>query len=864
MSVYVECSTSPREAKMEGADTAEVTGDATPQIVQADGSNRDPDNAMNVGSSTIAGNDGHPSSDSADVVESFPTVPMQDAPESQPSWEVPAQVLCIAYNPEEPRVNAHQKVMHRYHRDTADWGWTRFHGPWDTLHRREPRQRRALLQNDTLSFTAYIRTVRDETGALWWHSPANRLEWDSFERLGLNRLWVGSPESSAVLGAISTWLHITPLCSSITRPVTLNRPGKRKFRERPFHAELERIRGQLASPIRESEEALSLMNVAEMLDWNDAGDCEPDVVSNLDILRRALSWEASRVTDVTDISDIFEDVLLVRQPNAEPSGFRASASPKDQPKEKWLSSVQETLDAAAPYAMRDTSKSGRPSVLQVELHRQTYEVKSRKWKKLTHRITLDGSIIFKSHGFGSAEYTLFGIVVHSGDLESRDYYTVIRPGGPCTRWIKYSGDKSSKGVECLTTKQALQAHEGSDTASETSAVAYLVTYVRADLLRPQEVTDDQEDFDTLFTSHPHTASAMPYLQDLDYGRNAFTIESESSQSGASSHVSIDDAKASEVSIDDAKVPAYIYQSSIFGDHQGLGVAVWDLIESDDDRLLRIEVTGSMTLGDLVDAIDEARRAAIPGVSGKYALWFLDTVKGNRAMENIVRAPELIPLSVRGPDSLLKHCHTYHRVCRMWLDDSTPVISGPTVTQSPPEIDPPAPHSSGHEDVMQVDEEEPDVVTGPPAPTETNAEGPSGTATAEPQVQQAEDGDTVMEGNADPDAVQGNNPVSAKRVWNANLDTKVNESFDNVFVFLKVFDAENQTLNGVKTMWVKQLDRVEYTVRQALDILEDVPIEIYQEQSLSTLDLVRSGSNYQDIAGASTYILDVQRQLGEKE
>ena len=122
----------------------------------------------------------------------------------------------------------------------------------------------------------------------------------------------------------------------------------------------------------------------------------------------------------------------------------------------------------------------------------------------------------------------------------------------------------------------------------------------------------------------------------------------------------------------------------------------------------------------------------------------------------------------------------------------------------------------------------------------------------------------MEGNADPDAIQGSASMPTRHVYNANLDSKALETFDNVFVFLKVFDAENQTLNGVKTMWVKQIDKVGYTVRQALGLAEDAPIDVYQEQALSTLEPVRPGSNYQDIAGVTTYILVIQRKLGAKE
>ena len=555
------------------------------------------------------------------------------------------------------------------------------------------------------------------------------------------------------------------------------------------------------------------MNVAEMLDWNDAGNCEPDVVSNLDILRRTLSCEASDARLITEVRDIFEDVLLVRQSDyMTPKSTKSAVDIKSEPR-----SVQETLDAMSDYAVRDTTNSERPSVLQIELARQSYEADSRKWKKLTHRISIDNTITFKGRGLGGPEYTLFGIVVHSGHLESKDYYSIVRPGGPGTRWIKYAGDKVTRGVECLTTKQALEAHEGGDTASKTSAVAYLVTYVRTDLLRWEVLSQNQ---------------------------------------GTS--------EAQSVPESDDRVPAYIYQSSIFGNHHGLGIAEWDLRERDDSRVLRIEVTRSMKLGDLVNAIDEARKAANPGVNRKFALWLLDTVKGNRAMENVVRAPEIIPLSVRGPDSLLKDSLTFHGACRIWLDDNTPILAEPTIVRSNSQIVPPASNQMSSEDSMQIDEQEPEAVPEPPATREADVPESAGAPPEEAQAQEAADGDTLMEGNADPDVIQGSASTPVRRVYNDSLDSKALESFDNVFVFLKVFDAENQTLNGVRTMWVKQIDKVGYTVRQALGLAEDAPIDVYQEQTMSTLELVRTASNYQDIAGVTTYILVIQPRLGAKE
>lgn len=836
MSVYVECSTSHRDAepkKREGETSNSGSSKPTPhsEAEQPIQNQHESEAAAPAVSSTDPRIENDQLMETTEVSESTPTVAIEDVAESQPSWEVPAQVLCIAYNPEEPRVHAYQKVTHRYHKDTPDWGWTRFHGPWDRLHRRERMQRQAMLRNDTLSFTAYIRTVKDDTAALWWHSPANQPEWDSFERLGLNRLWVGSPESSAVLSAVSTWLHISPYCSSIVNSLGTARSEPRQIRDRPFHEELEHLRGQLASPLKETDESPSLMNVAEMLDWNDAGDCEPDVVSNLDILRRTLSCEALRIRDITDLKDIFEDILLLRQPDPAPIATPQTVNGEQQGLTE-SSSVQQAVNAASSYLRIDTAIE-LPAVLQVELHRQNYDMESRKWKKLSHRISIDDVVTFPVHDSNETAYTLLGLVVHSGDIESKDYYSVIRSKGPGSRWIKYAGDKTSRGVECLTSKQALDAHEGNDTVNTTAAVAYLVTYVRTDLL--SKIPLDPKDSESAASRNSEPLGDVPK-----------SIR------------------------DDVQVPVYVYQSSVFRDHQGLGLSDWTLREKDDKRLLKLEVADSISLGDLVDAIDNARRIAKPATTGKYALWFLDTVRGNLAMENTVRAPEMTPVNIRGPGTRLKDTHSFYGVCRIWLDDNTPIQPEEAMDPPPPQARAPAPDASAPQtpppldDTMQVDEDAAENAASTANVTGAQTQQPAEAAPAEVQPHPVDDVDTVMEGNADPDAVQGSSPPAPQRSWNTSLDTKVLGTFDNVFIFLKSFDAENQTLAGVKTFWVKQNDRVGYTIRQAMAWEDDMRIEIYHEQTLSTLESVRSGSSFQDISGASNYILIVQKRLDTKE
>ena len=90
------------------------------------------------------------------------------------------------------------------------------------------------------------------------------------------------------------------------------------------------------------------------------------------------------------------------------------------------------------------------------------------------------------------EYSLFGMIVHSGGLESNHYSTIIQPDGPETRWIKYGSVFDEKKAECLTTRQVFDKYEGKDGADENTAVAYIALYARTDRLNEMFTRSDTQ------------------------------------------------------------------------------------------------------------------------------------------------------------------------------------------------------------------------------------------------------------------------------------------------------------------------------------------------------------------------------------
>ena len=784
----------------------------------------------------------------------------EGGPKPQVKWEVPAQILCVAYNPDEPRVNAFERGDHRFHHKTSDWGWRRFCGPWKVLHLRASNQRQALLRNDTLSFTAYIRTVKDTTGSLWWHAPTGEPQWDHYERLGLNRLVSKDVGSSAAVSALSTWLHLYPFSSSLK---SLQESQEKDRRDRPLFDDLEFYRKELMSTSQDAEHDIDFHNSVEYIEWYDAVQCEADVIAFWDILRRALSSEASGVKPMSKAKDYFKDILMLKQPDAGKQAHATSGQNIEPPGETEPSSVQEAIDLAMTYEKKEDrvwktfdglnqSLTEPPSILQVELHRQKYNAKTRQWTKSTHRIGLDEIVSLAPPTLSSRyEYSLFGIVVHCGSLESKDYYSILRPEGPRTRWIKYAGDKAERGVECLTTKQALEAHEGGLDAACTSAVAYIATYVRADL----------------FSKLGKTTKGKAVASDI--------VSTESPKKGDATVQPMDEDE------EGVPIPLHIYQSELFEGHNDLGVFDWNKQIDDDDHILKLEINDNASISAVVDTVVNARRERFPDRREKYGMWFLNTFMNNPAMENVLRAPDVLPMDAFTADEVLRSTNVCYDVVRIWLHIFPTEIEENNQSDKKAMGDPTRAPISDSDEVMQIEEEEGTVAANEtPAPrlgqaetasTEQAANESATENTTTTQSATVRDGDTPMEGNTEaeaedmaPRSPRSPRPPPTKPKWNPSLDMDFLKNDDNIYIFLKVFEPSGQGFRGVKAFFVKQHAVVGEELKTALSLAKDQAIDVWEEKITAHVTPISTDSRFVDVAPRSGVILIAQRRPSETE
>ena len=399
------------------------------------------------------------------------------------------------FNPHDPKVQYNAKSSHYFSNGNEDWGWVRFHGPWETIHRRQYEQTMPLLQNDSVDIVAYIRLVHDYTGSLWWHPPPqNHVDWDSISKTGYRGMSSYFPQTSTLVAALAPWVHLRPFQQLITNTRVPHATDKTRVKPRPLTEALKLTLEKLKAPYRREEhdlnvasnKSVSVAKIEDAFGWHALDDVlkDGDVIRIWEALRHLLNLEASSTSKLElENADVLDFVLTVRQ--------RMLFEESTHLGKLKLHSTQGILDDCVKgnstvvpwdgFPLNASSLSCGPRLLQMELPRQVFDTDTRKWKRSTHKIDLDEIVLLK-HENQSIEYTLYGMVVHSGHLELANYYCILRPRGPKAPWMQYGSTQGD--VKLLTKKQAIEAHQGNGDSSEgVDPIAYVVMYIRSDCLR---------------------------------------------------------------------------------------------------------------------------------------------------------------------------------------------------------------------------------------------------------------------------------------------------------------------------------------------------------------------------------------------
>ncbi|EOD51468.1 putative math and uch domain protein [Neofusicoccum parvum UCRNP2] len=552
---------------------------------------------------------------------------------------------------------------------------------------------------------------------------------------------------------------------------------------------------------------LDLDDIADALEWYGTDSClsKLDVIEIWEILRSKMEFELADTSSKDRLKDLFG-----------PERDRMMNVPTYRAPVKDCADIQTAIDKSINLVQ---ASSPLPKILHIELERQEFNRESRSMRKLADKVK-----ILEKVTINRTSYILYGFIVHKDSLQSGSYYSVVRPRGPGSKWYAYYDGKEENRVVCLTKRQAIEEHEGG--GSEKSGVAYILMYVRQDVV-PKQFSKDESKWEV-----------PQWLK----------TSSRASRSNALN-------EATEETLD-----YKIIESAAFLEHEGPGI-----MDPSDPKWEKspyqstIKLPASSSARETRDALSQKFNTKDPR---QIKFWFLDHANERRIWVHVVDFESLPEL---------------------------PKPIEPSVNEVPGNANNvgPALDHGGDSPMSDVDDggnptdEQMDLVITEGLAAQAARQHPVDvtndldfTLPRPPQPLGTLSNDTDMTNNME--AVQSIND-NVVVITNSNLSPFdfaipppmphiITTTQYEIYYFLKTFDPESQTLKAQKTVVAKKNDRIDHSVLDALDQPHDTPIDIYEEEGPTiATKLQRQGSiTFSQASIHSTAVLIVQTPLTSEQ
>ncbi|KAI1607898.1 ubiquitin thiolesterase [Exophiala viscosa] len=501
LSAYIKCSRHPPKSDIEypdgsfsflqGPPDADLRHDVAPShtvYTQSTASESKNDTSSSSDSASDSSKqdsiDGEGSTDSSQADKEEPLdIKSAEGEEEAEDWRVPAQLGMVMYNPEEPRTCHVMSSEHQFAQSNDDWGWTNFVGPWSEVQTRGHLQRAPLLRNDTIAIDAYIRIFDDPTQALWWHSSDAENHWDSKSLTGYFPMGTPPLYHSPAVAGMTAWLLLAPFRKILQEVDT----GDGRQNPKPFISQLQMILNLMRHLKKERETYVDVYPAIQTL--KELGEVYTDVKTFWEVFRRTIDLELKGTHFSKSLPAMFDT----------PDGPMSLPS---LPVGEGVNDIQQGL----AQVLHDKSFSGQlPDFLPLSLARERFDTKSREWKLLHNRVSLNETLDMSDFSLSNdhAKYTLYGFMVHVGERNSGKFYTVLRPGGPGTKWLAFEDGDGNKVFSY--TKKRIRSFEGLEGQalkdfSSTRETAYMVMYIKTSRLG-EYLTGKLEPYNSV---HPHS------------------------------------------------------------------------------------------------------------------------------------------------------------------------------------------------------------------------------------------------------------------------------------------------------------------------------------------------------------------------
>ncbi|RCK67165.1 Ubiquitin carboxyl-terminal hydrolase 15 [Candida viswanathii] len=392
-------------------------------------------------------------------MEPHPPVDENDKPIDE-NWYVCAQFGLDIWNPEHPDAHLPSQSSHRFNKNETDWGFGGLIDVKQLSAVRTPRNQsttHALLENNQLNITGFVKVIDDSSTGVLWHSF---IDYDSKRNAGF--VGLNNQGATCYLNSLLQSYFTTKL-----------------FRKLVY---------EIPTDLKSSDVALSLQRIFYLLTKSN------DPVGTLE-LTRSFGWDSSDAFtqhDVQELNRILMDKLETAMKGSKIEGalndifvgkmksyIKCVNVPYESSRVEDFWDIQlnvkgfknleqsfqnyieiEMLEgenkyqAGDEYGYQDAKKGvvfeSFPPVLHLQLKRFEYDfmvddlVKIDDFYEFPDRIDLkpyldeDLSDDVKNQNWN---YKLHGVLVHQGSISNGHYYAMIKPNSKDNTWLRFDDDK---------------------------------------------------------------------------------------------------------------------------------------------------------------------------------------------------------------------------------------------------------------------------------------------------------------------------------------------------------------------------------------------------------------------------------------
>ncbi|ORX46667.1 hypothetical protein BCR36DRAFT_101335 [Piromyces finnis] len=396
-------------------------------------------------------------------------------------------------NPKDKKIFIKKEAHHRFTIKENDWGFQQFIKTND-LYKARGSTGKSLIEDDTLLIIAYIRVIKDTTGVLWYDFS----EWDSKKRTG----YVGLKNQGATcyMNSLLQSLYFI----NLYRKATFKIPTEKEQPCNSVPLALQRVFYNL----QYSNSSVDTRELTNSFGWDTVESfMQHDIQEFNRVLQDNLEDKMKKTKADGAISDLFKGKMksYIKCINVDYTSSRIEDYYDIQLNVKGCKNVIQSFDEyidvetlegenkymAEGYGLQDAKKGvifqNFPPVLQLHLKRFEYDfihdamIKNNDRFEYPEYINLSKYLEnYNGKDLPENEYILYGVLVHSGDINSGHYCAFIRPENN-DKWYKFDDDN----VFPVTSYDVFEENFGGKSIYKSSLSitnrytnAYMLIYIR--------------------------------------------------------------------------------------------------------------------------------------------------------------------------------------------------------------------------------------------------------------------------------------------------------------------------------------------------------------------------------------------------